>query len=169
MPITTYSDDELGLEPGWDTDEQGQPLGKHIREALRSSRIIARQADEARAEAAQARRELALLKAGVPNDPRGEFFSKAYEGPDDPEAVKAAFEALWPSQQSGAAGEGAEGDGTEAAQRIAEAGSGGTPTGTAGTVEFADALRAARGDNAKIRELIANAPEGARIRLPEVY
>jgi hypothetical protein len=167
MPELTYSDQELGLEPGWDTDEQGQPLGKHIREALRSSRIIQKQAAEARAEAEAAKRELAFYRAGVPQDARGQFFARAYDGPDDAESVKAAFEALWPTGNGGTnSNEGS--DGTETAQRIAEAGSAGTPGGGS-TVDFADALRAARGDNAKIRELIANAPPEARIKLPDVY
>lgn len=170
MPVTTYTDEELGLEPGWDQDENGQPLGRHIREALKSSRIIAKRAEAAEAEAAAAKRQLAFFKAGVPVDARGEFFAKGYDGPDDAESVKAAWEALWPSQAP--TGEGQEqnqNDGTEAAQRIASAGEGATPPGQAGTVKFEDALRAARGNPEKLRELIANAPAEAGIKLPDVY
>jgi 3-mercaptopyruvate sulfurtransferase SseA len=53
--------------------------------------------DELRAKLAASERERLFARAGIPDDPRGQLFAKAYDGPtDDPAAVKAAWEQIFP-------------------------------------------------------------------------
>ena len=74
---------------GYEDDYQQQPLDPNIREQLKRAEKDRRGAESARLEAQQAKRELALYKAGVPAEGPGELFHKAYDGPLDAEAIRA--------------------------------------------------------------------------------
>lgn len=164
MPHLEYTDEELGLQPGWDNNSDGSKLDPNIRGQLRRSAQFQKEASDARAEAEAAKRDLSLFKAGIPTDRRGEIFVKTYEGDlTDPVALKEAFEGLFgPVAQ----GENA-GDGTEGQQEINNALSGGNAGGET-RIDLKDALLAARGDNDKIREILKNAPASAGIKLPDI-
>lgn len=66
-----------------------------LRQALKQKEKELAEAKKAAAEAAEAKRELAFIKAGVPMDnPMAKYFVKAYDGELDPDAIKqAALEA----------------------------------------------------------------------------
>lgn len=165
--VTIYSDEELGLEPGWDTNpEDGQPLSPAIRRELRGSRIARKERDAAVRRAETAERQLALAGAGIPQDERGKFFAEHYDGPSDPASVKAQWEALFGPEGSGGAG-----DDTAGQRRIAELGAGesGGSSGAGGqTVEEWQAeLRAARGNKQLVRAILAKAPPETGIRLKD--
>ena len=77
-----------------DFDEETE--GKNpLRQALKQKEKELAEAKKAAAEAAEAKRELAFIKAGVPMDnPMSRYFVKAYDGDLDPDAIKqAALEA----------------------------------------------------------------------------
>lgn len=158
MPTLEYSDEELGLSPGWDNE-----LDPNIRRELRQSRITRREADELKRENEVLKRERTLARAGIPSDKRGELFARTYEGPvDDPAAVKAAYEDLFgQSAPAGETGTPATGD-----QRIADAGAAGASEGSPGVVDLADAIRAAKTPD-EIKAIIRSAPPEAGIRIPE--
>lgn len=156
MPHLQYDDDELGLEPGWD-----EGLDPNIRRELKQARVARKELDEARTQLATYEKERVLSRAGIPQDKRGDLFARTYEGPtDDPGAVKAAWEELF-----GPVGEPA-GDPAAGDKRIADAAAAGTSQGTPGTVDLADAIRAAK-TNEEVLEIVRNAPPEAKIRLPE--
>ena len=175
MPELHYSDDELGLNPGWDVDpESQQPLSKHIREEIRTNRILRRELNDVKQKQAVQERQLAFAKAGIPLDAKGELFAKAYEGESDPEKVREAYEAVFGKVEQGSetggtpSGEEGPDEGTATAARIAASAQGGTTPADGGQVKFEEALLAARGDNKKIRELISAAGAGAGIKLPDI-
>jgi hypothetical protein len=160
--VTIYSDEELGLGPNWDINpEDGQPLSPSVRRELRESRIRLRRAEEAENRAELAERRLAFASAGVTTDIRGEYFAKGYDGDTSPEAVKAAWEALYPPQGEGSQGAGS----TDAQRRIAEAAGGEGGSGPGSAIELGEALKAARGDKKKIMEILASAPPESGVRL----
>jgi hypothetical protein len=76
-----------------DMDDEGQP-------AADSPKALRRAADEgrkAKAELASAKRELAMLKAGVDlESPIGKLFAKAYDGDTAADAIKAEWAAIAP-------------------------------------------------------------------------
>lgn len=73
------------------TDEQPEAAQNRDRKWIRDLEKRAKDADRVRAEADSARRELALLKAGIDLDsPQGKLFAKAYDGDFTVDAVKAA-------------------------------------------------------------------------------
>lgn len=160
MPDAT--DEELGLDP-----EVMETLDPGIRNELRQSRQLRRDNGRLEAEAAQARREAAFAKAGIPDTPLGQMFGKAYEGPtDDPTAIKASFEALGVPLTSTSAGtpaqpdpaqQGATAEELAAQKALSELGSG---ADLGGDVDFAEAVRSAP-DQKAVMELLATAPEGA--------
>jgi hypothetical protein len=121
--------------------------------------VTRRELETAQTRLADLERERVLTRAGIPADKRGELFARTYEGSlEDPGAVKAAYEDLFgpigaghQSQDDPAAGE----------RRIAEAGAAAGEGGNPGSVDFADAIRAAKSVE-EVKELIRNAPEGAR-------
>lgn len=60
-----------------------------------------RELEAAQQRLAERDREVAFARAGIPDDPRGNMFAKAYDGPvDDPTAIKAAWEAIFPTGNS---------------------------------------------------------------------
>jgi len=72
-------------------DEDGQSEQPQSRKWVRDLEKRAKDADKIRAEAESAKRELALLKAGINLDtPQGKLFAKAYDGEFTVDAVKAA-------------------------------------------------------------------------------
>lgn len=155
MPTLEYSDDELGLSPGWDND-----LDPNIRRELRQARVNRREAESLKAEVETLRRERVLSRAGIPSDRRGELFARTYEGSlEDPEAVKSAYEDLFGPIGAGAGAP--QGDPAAVDRRIAEAGAAGDGQGIPGSVDFADAIRAAKGVD-EVKELIRHAPDSAR-------
>lgn len=71
------------------------------RDNLRDLRRAAKDGNAAKAELAAAKRELALVKAGVDVDTAlGAIFAKGYDGDADPAAIKAAWAALTPVTQT---------------------------------------------------------------------
>lgn len=66
-------------------------LDPNIRKAMRA---LEKKAHEAEVRAGVAERDAAFIKAGVPDTPIGQLFAKSYEGPNEPAAVKEAFDAL---------------------------------------------------------------------------
>jgi hypothetical protein len=86
MSNAEYYEDEF--------DEETE--GKNpLRQALKQKEKELAEAKKVAAEAAEAKRELAFIKAGVPMDnPMSRYFVKAYDGDLDPDAIKqAALEA----------------------------------------------------------------------------
>jgi hypothetical protein len=53
-------------------------------------RTQAREGARAQAKAEALERELAVMKAGIPDTPLGQMFAKSYEGENTPEALRAA-------------------------------------------------------------------------------
>ena len=149
-------------------DGQPQPLDPKIRKQLKKQ---AKDLKDAQAKLAKQDREIAFAKAGIPDDQKGEALMRVYDGDLEKTKIRATYEELF--------GElGVEDDDLGTQQRIANAGKGGGTPNATGEVEFADALRAARGDNKKVLELLANAPPGAvgriagwegRVAPPEIH
>ena len=138
------------------TDEQ--VLDPKIRKQLKDQAKALKKANE-KLEAQE--RQLAFARAGIPDDEKGAAVAKIYGGELESTKIRAFYENLF--------GElGVEDDGLGTQQRIADSGKGGGTVSAPGAVAFEDALLAARGDNAKVLELIANAPDGAGIKLPDI-
>lgn len=169
--VTTYEDDELGLQTGWD-----EHLDPNIRKEIRKGRINAVEATQATERAEAAERELTLYRAGIPaGDKRGQVFAETYKGSQDPAEIKASFEELFGPLDAGAGGDagvggaGSQGAGTNGAaadKRIATAGAGGGTPQTPGTTDLRDALRNAK-TTEEVKEIIRNAPPEAGIQLPQ--
>lgn len=86
--VGDFNPDDYTMDPTGNLREKEQPVS---RKWIRDLEKRAKKGDEALAETAQLRRELAVMRAGVPLDsPIGKLFIKAYDGPDDPDAIKAA-------------------------------------------------------------------------------
>ena len=102
-----------------DTDVADQPDSNPNIRILREK---ADKVDAAEARAAQAERELAFARAGIPlNDPRSSYFLKGYAGENTPEAIQAEWNTHFgqgPAQPQIPASE------VEAHQRIAQAAEG---------------------------------------------
>jgi hypothetical protein len=140
------TDEELGIPEG---------LDPNIRAELRKSRELARENESLKAQNAEATREAAFAKAAIPDSPLGQMFAKAYEGPtDDPEAIKAAFQAI--GGDTGGPVEPTEAELAEQ-RRVAQLGTGSTG---GGDVRFEDAINSAKNVD-EVMALLANAPEGA--------
>ena len=171
MPEPT--DEELGLD-----SQQMEGLDQNIRRELRQARITARDAATATERNVQLERELALTKAGIPDNPLGQMFTKAYDGPtDDPTAIKSAFEALGvpvvtpsgdPNAQSPPEPQSAPGNDPEVERlrQLAQVGNTGDATG--GTVEFNDALASAESPEALMALLDTEAAGKAGIGRPQI-
>lgn len=87
--MENYTDEEDFLT---EETEESQESGKD-RKWIRDLEKRAKQADQIRAEAESAKRELSFLKAGINLDsPQGKLFAKAYDGEFSVEAVRAAAE-----------------------------------------------------------------------------
>lgn len=71
-------------------DDQGEHEVRMTRKDIRALERRAKAGTEAQAEALASRRELALLRAGIPDTGVGKLFAKAYDGDLDPEAIKEA-------------------------------------------------------------------------------
>ena len=149
------SDQTQGIDP-----EDGA-LDPHIREALRGVDALRRENAEKDARLAQMERDLAFTKAGIPDTPLAAALAKTYEGPNDPEAVKAYFTELGVESTATPSSPAASTSDAEldAQRRIAQVGS--AATGDA-PVEYMDALKSAS-TRAEILDVIANAPAEAGI------
>ena len=157
---TIYTDEELGLNPGWD-----EQLDPNIRRELKEGRIVRLQNKELAEKVARYERTESFASAGVPQDKRGQAFARIYEGSTDPAEVKGAYEELFGPLPEGAGDSGA-GAPTDAERRIADAGSAGSSQGTPGTIDLGDAIKAAKTE-AEVLEIIRRAPPEAHIHLPE--
>ena len=69
-------------------DQESESLDPNIRAELRRSKERQREAEAAKSEIEQLRRELAFTKAGVPDEGVGALLRKAYDGDNDPEAIR---------------------------------------------------------------------------------
>ena len=155
---TTYSDEELGLSPGWD-----EQLDSNIRRELRDGRIVRTQLREAEQELNGYRRTAGLATAGIPQDEKGQAFAKIYEGSDDPAEIRERYEKLFgPLAQKPEGTAGAE---LSAEQRIAAAGSAGASQGTPGTIDIGEAIKGAK-TNAEVLEIIRQHGHAAGLSLP---
>lgn len=155
---TTYSDEELGLSPGWD-----EQLDPNIRKELREGRIIRSRLRDAETELNGFRRTQGLATAGIPQDEKGQAFAKIYDGSDDPAEVRAAYEKLF-GQLTAAPG-GTAGAELDAEGRIAAAGSAGASQGVPGTIDIGDAIAQAK-TSAEVLEIIRVHGKAAGLSLP---
>ena len=150
MPEPT--DEELGLPA-----DDGS-LDPNIRKELRASRIAKRELEAEKAANQSAQRELAILKAGIPESPARDLFLKAYDGPVTTEAIKTEAERyglMAPPAGTGAGGPTAEE--LAAQQRIAGAGAtGDTPVDEAARAAFTAQLRQAKNSD-EVMALIRSA------------
>jgi len=90
MTTENYTDEDFSDEQ--DAQAEGSDE-RNDRKWVRDLEKRAKGADTAKAEAEAARRELAMLKAGIDLDtPQGKLFAKAYDGEPTLDAVKAAAE-----------------------------------------------------------------------------
>lgn len=87
--MTTQYEDDFDL----DQEENEQPQQQQQQEPQWRKNLErkAKEADAAKAEAQAAKRELAILKAGIDlESPTGKLFAKAYDGEASVDAIKAA-------------------------------------------------------------------------------
>ena len=92
------SEYDLDNEEVLDAEDESSETSKDSRQFVRdlekqakAGKAATREANEAKAEANAAKRELALMKAGINLDsPTGKLFVKAYDGEISVEAIKAA-------------------------------------------------------------------------------
>lgn len=85
--MTTQYEDDFDL----DQEENEQPQQQQEPQWRKNLERKAKEADAAKAEAQAAKRELALLKAGIDlESPTGKLFAKAYDGEASVDAIKAA-------------------------------------------------------------------------------
>ena len=88
--MSDYTDEELGLET-----EVVESLDPNLRDEIRKSRSRLREANEWRARAEAAERQIAVREVGIdPNTPVGKMFLKGYEGDWTPEAIKTQAEQI---------------------------------------------------------------------------
>lgn len=86
--MENYDEEDFVTEETEETQESGKD-----RKWIRDLEKRAKQADQIKAEAESAKRELAFLKAGIDlNTPQGKLFAKAYDGEFTADAVKSAAE-----------------------------------------------------------------------------
>ena len=71
-------------------DEETDHLDPNIRAELRKSKERAKEAEQAKAELADLKRELAFTKAGIPEEGLGKLLRDAYKGDNDAEAIRQA-------------------------------------------------------------------------------
>lgn len=85
--MTTQYEDDFDL----DQEENEQPQQQQEPQWRKNLERKAKEADAAKAEAQAAKRELALLKAGIDlESPTGKLFAKAYDGEASVDAIKSA-------------------------------------------------------------------------------
>lgn len=85
--MTTQYEDDFDL----DQEENEQPQQQQEPQWRKNLERKAKEAETAKAEAQAAKRELALLKAGIDlESPTGKLFAKAYDGEASVDAIKAA-------------------------------------------------------------------------------
>lgn len=90
MTTENYTDEDFSDEQDAQAESSDE---RNDRKWVRDLEKRAKGADSAKAEAEAARRELAMLKAGIDLDtPQGKLFAKAYDGESTLDAVKAAAE-----------------------------------------------------------------------------
>lgn len=122
-----------------DDDAANDPQLQHLGDNpnLRQLREKAKKHDTVAAERDAARRELAFLRAGVPDNKTGALFMKAYDGDPEPEAVRAAL------AEYGLIDLDVPADELDAMERLEQVAAGGTPPPP--PTDFNAVLRAAAG------------------------
>lgn len=159
------SDDNDPMQ-GIDPDDGA--LDPHIREALKGLSDLRREKAESDARAARLERDLAFTKAGIPDTPLTEALAKTYDGPNEPEAIKAYFTELGvegSGSQSPPAGSTPTDAELQQQRQIAQVGA---PAGGEAPVEYLDALRAAESKDDVLR-LIGEAPPESGIGSKVIY
>lgn len=144
-----------------EVQQQVQGLNPNIRAALGKLGDVERSRLEAEARYTALERELAVERAGIPNTPIRELFLKAYDGPSDPEAIKA--KAAEYGLFDGGASQGVPAGELADHRQIVQAGAGAIAP-NAGQ-DLAEALRHAK-TPAEVLAIVAQAPTDARIGLP---
>jgi len=71
-------------------EEEEATLDPNIRAELRNSRAAKKEAEQARAELENLKRDLAFTKAGISETGVGALLRKAYDGDTDPDAIRKA-------------------------------------------------------------------------------
>lgn len=90
MTTENYTDEDFSDEQDAQAESSDE---RNDRKWVRDLEKRAKGADTAKAEAEAAKRELAMLRAGIDLDtPQGKLFAKAYDGESTLDAVKAAAE-----------------------------------------------------------------------------
>ena len=143
-------------------DDQ-ESLDPNIRAELRKSKERAREAEQAKSEVEQLRKELAFTKAGIPETGVGALLRKAYDGDTDPEAIRKAAEEygiFQPTEQHDPVAE-------ELERHRSIAGATGTNTsGPTAEQEFLAAINAATSQD-EIKEIIDRmGPEAGNLYTP---
>ncbi len=163
----TMTAGDLGLP-----QEEFDRMQEGVRERLRKTAKLEREAAERDARDAATARENALLRAGIPIDtPVGEMFARGYDGDVNPDAMKAKWNEMGlaagggTTEPPGGTGTGEPTDAElERHRQLAGVGSGGeTDVG----IKFEDALAAAK-DEDEVMRLVGAAPEAAGIRAPVI-
>ena len=129
-------DEDEVLEPS------EQQLSPDVQAKLRIARKAEREAEKAKAELAEFKKQTAIEQAGVPDHPARELVFKEYDGPLEAEAIRAHAEKMGltsiPANQS----QGLSPEELDAQRRILGA-SGGAPVGS-GDIDAAIAMRNAK-------------------------
>ena len=145
-------------------DEETEQLDPNIRAELRKSKERAREAEAAKAELAELKRELAFTKAGIPEDGVGKLFRKAYDGDIDTDSIKDSASEYGIGQASE---QSAEADQVQAELERHRNIAGATGTNVSGPTpeqEFDAALDAAENE-AEAKAVIAKYGESVGVRL----
>ena len=140
---------------------------ENFKRVTKAAKEASRERDEALSKLAQYERQDAFRQAGVSLEGPGALLAKAYEGPNDAEAIKAeAAKYGIPLQgQSSPADQGFQAQVDQqlqaelaAQQRIAAAGAGAPPA--PGAIPLEDAMRACK-TSEELQALLKNAPAGS--------
>ena len=151
------------FDPIQGVDPEAGVLDPNIREALRGVDALRQENADKDARLAQMERELAFTKAGIPDTPLASALAKTYDGPNEPEAVKAYFTELGVDSTGATSSAPPAATNTDAEldaqRRLAQVGA--AATGDA-PVEYMDALKSA-GSLDEVMQIIASAPAEAGI------
>jgi len=130
----------------FEQEEDNSVLNPNIREQLRKSEKIAKEAAEVKQQLAELQKEVAFAKAGIPEGGAGALLRKAYDGEITPEAIRKAAEEynLFAPTQAQNSVPDSELDGMRRVAGAA-AGAGGTPQVNVET-SFATALAGANSE-----------------------
>jgi hypothetical protein len=160
----TMTAGDLGL-----AQEDFDRMPEGVRETLRKSKKLEREAAERDVREASLAREVALLRAGIPDSPIGKMFAAGYQGDSTPEAIKTAWEELGVADggtgsPAATAEDAARAEELEAQRRLAGVGAG-AGTGNDGAIPLEDAINSAKSED-EVMRLVGAAPPEAKIVPP---